>query len=85
MFSRAGAPLNHSPITIQLFQSAEDISEGLVCHSRSVQAIWRLLSRSSHLIQQVQSLFQAISSTILSDDVISSVGPNPQVFSQDLT
>ena len=48
MFSHAGAPLNHPILAIQLFRSAEDISEGSSFHSRSVQAISRLLSHSSH-------------------------------------
>ena len=60
MFSHAGAPLNHPLLAIQLFRSAEDISEGSSFHSRSVQAIWRLLSHSSHLIQPVQSLFKIV-------------------------
>ena len=37
MFSHAGAPLNHPILAIQLFRSAEDISEGSSFHSRSVQ------------------------------------------------
>ena len=48
MFSHAGAPLNHPILVIQLFRSAEDISEGLSFHSRSVQAISR-----SYLIQAI--------------------------------
>ena len=42
MFSHAGAILNHSPLAIQLFRSAEDISEGLSCHSRPVNPILRM-------------------------------------------
>ena len=60
MLSHAGAPLNHSPLAIHLFQSVEDISEDLCFHSQSIQGILRLLSHSSHLILPVQSLFQAI-------------------------
>ena len=60
VLSPAGAPLNLSPLTIHLFWSAEDISEDSCFHSQSIQAIWRLLSHSSHLIQPVQSLFQVI-------------------------
>ena len=33
MFSHAGAPLNHSPLAIHLFQSVEDILEDLCFHS----------------------------------------------------
>ena len=60
MLSHAGAPLNHSPFAIHVFQSVEDISEDLCFHSQSVQAIWRLLSHSSHLIQPVQPLFKIV-------------------------
>ena len=42
MFSHAGAILNHSPLAVQLFRSAEDISEGSSCHSRSVNPILRM-------------------------------------------
>ena len=42
MFSHTGAPLNYSPLAIQLFRSAEDISEGSSCHSRSVNPILRM-------------------------------------------
>ena len=77
--SHAGAPLYHSLLTIQLFRSAEDISEDSRLHSRSIQVISRLLSHSSHLIQPVQSLLQIVQRCIFW------VGPNPQVFSQDLT
>ena len=59
MFSHAGAPLNHPLLAIQLFRSAEDISEDLCLHYQSVQDISRLLSHSSHLIQPVQSLFSS--------------------------
>ena len=41
MLSHAGAPLNHPLLTIQLFRSAEDISEGSSIHSRSVQTYLR--------------------------------------------
>mgnify|MGYP005837906533 CR=1 FL=1 len=78
--SPAGVLLNHSLLAIDLFWSAEDISKGSSFHSRSVQAIWRLLSHSSYLILPVQSLFQAIVHRWFFW-----VGPNPQVFSQDLT
>ena len=57
MLSHAGAILNHSPLAIQLFRSAEDISEGSSCHPRSTQPISRLLSHSSHVTQPVQPLF----------------------------
>ena len=80
MLSHAGAPLNHSPLAIHLFQSVEDISEDLCFHSQSIQDIWRLLSHSSHLIQPVQFPFQVIFRRC-----IFWVGPNPQVFSQDPT
>ena len=80
MLSHADAPLNHSLLPIHLFWSAEDISQDLCFHSQSVQDISRLLSHSSHLILPVQSLFQAILQRCFSR-----VGPNPQVFSQDLT
>ena len=79
MFSHAGTPLNHSLLDIPSSSSVEYISEGSSFHSRSVQAIWRLLSHSSHLIQSVQSLFKIVQRCFLW------VGPNPQVFSQDLT
>ena len=46
--SHVGAILNLSPLAIQLFWSAEDISEGSSCHSRSVQPISRC-----YLIQAV--------------------------------
>ena len=42
MCSHAGEILNHSPLAIQLFRSAEDISEGSSCHSRSVNPILRM-------------------------------------------
>lgn len=48
-----------SPLAIQLFRSAEDISEDLCLHYQSVQAFSRLLSYSSHLIQPVQSFFSS--------------------------
>ena len=51
-----------------------------VFHSQSVQDISRLLSHSSHLIQPVQSPLSINCST-----VYLLAGPNPQVFSQDLT
>ena len=57
MFSHAGATLNHSPLAIQLFRSAEDILEDSHFHSRSVQAISRLLSLSNHLNQPMHYLF----------------------------
>ena len=60
MFSHAGAPLNHSLLDIPSFLSAEDTSEGSSFHSRPVQAIWRLLSHSSYLIQPVQPLFKIV-------------------------
>ena len=47
--SHTGAPLNHLLLAIHLLRSAEDISEGSSCLSRSVQPISRLLSHSSHL------------------------------------
>ena len=56
-FSYAGTPLNHPSLAIKLFRSAQDISEDSCFHSQSVQAIWRLVSHSSHLIQPVQHLF----------------------------
>ena len=80
MLSHAGISLNHSPLAIQLFRSAEDISEDSCFHSASILTISRLLPHSSHLIQPVQSLFK-----IISNGVFFWVGPNPQVFSQDLT
>ena len=57
MFSHAGALLNHPLLVIQLFRSAEDISEDSCFHSAFVQALSRLLSHSSHLIQPAQSIF----------------------------
>lgn len=59
MLSHAGAPRNCSPLSI-LIRSAQDILEDSCFHSQSVQAIWRLLSHSSHLILPVQYLFQSI-------------------------
>ena len=53
--------------------------EDLCFHSAFVQALSRMLSHSSHLIQPVQSLFKIVQRCIFW------VGPNPQVFSQDLT
>ena len=41
-FFLTGAPLYHSPLAIQLFRSAEDISVGSSCHSRSVNPILRM-------------------------------------------
>ena len=64
MFSHAGVSLNHSPLAFHVFRSVEDISGDSCFHSRSVQAILRLLSHSSHLIQPVQSPFQLIISTV---------------------
>ena len=58
MLSHSGAPINHSPLAIHLFRSVEDISGDSCFHSRSVQAISRLLSHSSHLIQPAQSFFK---------------------------
>ena len=52
-FSHAGVSLNHSPLVLHVFRSVEDISGDSCFHSRSVQAILRLLSHSSHLIQPV--------------------------------
>ena len=63
-FSHAGVSLNHSPLAFHVFRSVEDISGDSCFHSRSVQAISRLLSHSSHLIQPVQSHFQVIISTV---------------------
>jgi hypothetical protein len=51
-----------------------------VLHSRSVQAILRLCPHPSHSNQPVHCLFQEIIPT-----AFLWVGPNPQVFSQDLT
>ena len=65
MLSHADAPLNHSLLAIQLSRSVEDISKDLCLHYQSVQAISRLLSHSSHLIQTVQSLFKIISTVFL--------------------
>ena len=79
MLSHAGASHNCSSLSI-LIRSAQDISEDSCFHSQSVQAIWRLLSHSSHLILPVQYLFQSIVQRC-----ILLVGPNPQVFFQDLT
>ena len=59
MLSHAGASHNCSPLSI-LIRSAQDISEDSCFHSQQVQAIWRLLSHSSHLIQPTQSPFQSI-------------------------
>ena len=64
MLSQAGISLNHSPLAIQLFRSAEDISEDSCFHSASILTILRLLSHSSRLIQPVQSPFQVIISTV---------------------
>ena len=47
--SHTSAPHNNLLLVIHLFGSAEDISEGSSCLSRSVQPISRLLSHSSHL------------------------------------
>ena len=60
MFSHAGAPLNHPLLAIQLFRSAEDISEDSSFHSQFAQVLLRMLSHSSHLNQPVQSPFQVI-------------------------
>ena len=57
MPSNTGAPHNNSLLAIHLLGSAEDISEGSSCLSRSVQPISRLLSHSSLFIQPVQSFF----------------------------
>ena len=59
MFSHAGAPLNHSLLTIHLFWSADcwRYLEDSCFHSAFVQVLSRMLSHSSHLIQPVQSLF----------------------------
>ena len=57
MISHAGAILNHSLLAIQLFWSAQDIFEDSCFHSTFVQALSRLVSHSSHLIQPVQHLF----------------------------
>ena len=64
MLSHAGAPLNHSLLAIHLSWSVEDISEDSSFLPRSVQAIWRLLSHSSHLIQPVQSPLSINCSTV---------------------
>ena len=64
MLSHAGISLNHSPLAIQLFWSAEDISKDSCFHSASILTISRLLPHSSHLIQPVQSPFQVIISTV---------------------
>ena len=80
MLSHVGASLNHPPPAIYVIWSAEDISEDSHFHSQSVQAISRLLSHSSRLIQPVLSPFQ-----VIVQRCIFWVGPNPQVFSQDLT
>ena len=80
MLSHAVAPLNLSPLAIRLFRSAGDISEGSSCHSRSVQPISRLLSHSSRLTQPVPSSFQ-----VIVQQCFFWMGPNPQVFSHDLT
>ena len=69
----------YSPLPVHIW-SAEDISEDSCFHSLSVQVILRLLSHSSHLIQPVQSPLSINCST-----VYLLVGPNPQVFFQDLT
>src|SRR3954465_15981987 len=60
MFSRTGAPLNHSPLAFHLFRSVEDISEDSSFHSQFTQFLFRMLSHSNHLIQPVQSPFQVI-------------------------
>ena len=78
VLSYAGASHNGSPLSI-LIRSAQDISEDSSFHSQSVQIISRLLSHSSHLIQPAQSIFYIIQRCFFW------VGPNPQVFSQDLT
>ena len=57
MLSHAGISLNHSPLAIQLFRSAEDISEDSCIHSASILTISRLLPHSSYLIQPAQSFF----------------------------
>ena len=59
MFSHAVAPHNHSPLAIQLFRSAQDISK--ICVSTCIRSsLSRLLSYSSHLIQPMLSPFQVI-------------------------
>ena len=64
VFAYAGVSLNHSPLAIQLFRSAKDISEDSCFHSASILTISRLLPHSSHLIQPMQSHFQVIISTV---------------------
>ena len=64
MFSHAGAILNRSPLAILLFRSAQDISKIRVFHSAFVQALSRMLSLSSHLIQPVHSPFSSNRSTV---------------------
>ena len=78
MLFLAGAPLNRSSLFIHI-RSAEDISKDPSFHSQFVQTISRLLSYSSHLTQPVQSLFKSFQRCFFW------LGPNPQVFSQDLT
>ena len=63
MLSHAGASHNRSPLSIRI-RSAKDISEDSCFHSQSVQAIWRLLSHSSHLIQPAQSPLSINRSTV---------------------
>src|SRR4051812_7214474 len=65
VLSYAGVSLNYSPLAIQLFWSAEDISEDSCFHSASILTFSRLLSHSSHLIQPVQSLFSSNRSTVV--------------------
>ena len=66
-----------------LFNCSEvlKISQKIRFHSQSIQVISRLLPYSGHLMQPVQSppFNQSF------NDVLFRVGPNPQVFSQDLT
>ena len=80
MLSHAGVSPNLSLLAIQGFRSVEELLEDSRFHSQPLQGILRLLSHSSHLIQPVQSPFQ-----VIVQRCFSWVGPNPQVFSQDLT
>ena len=57
IFSHAGVSLNLPPLAVHVIWSAEDISRDSHFHSQSVQAISRLLSLLSHLIQPGQSFF----------------------------
>ena len=81
MLSHAGAILNRSPLAILLSRSAQDISEGSF-FSFKISSIYFevVISFKSFNSTGAISLFQ-----IIAQWCFFWVGPNPQVFSQDLT